>query len=39
MELGVYYYSTATTAKEAEAEADWLVEREEKKGVGCGIHG
>lgn len=25
MELGVYYYSTATTTSEAEAEADWLL--------------
>lgn len=25
MELGVYYYSTATTTEEAEAEADWLL--------------
>ena len=25
MELGVYYYSTATTIEEAEAEADWLL--------------
>ena len=31
MELGVYHYSTATTAEEAEVEADWLAEREEKK--------
>lgn len=31
MELGVYYYSTATTAEEAEAVAEWLAEREEKK--------
>lgn len=27
MELGVYYYSTATTVEEAEAEADWLLEQ------------
>ena len=27
MELGVYYYSTATTTEEAEAEADWLLEQ------------
>ena len=25
MELGVYYYSTATTTEEAEAEAEWLL--------------
>lgn len=31
MELGVYYYSTATTAEEAEAVAEWLAEKEEKR--------
>lgn len=34
MELGVYYYSTATTAEEAEAVAEWLAEKEEKKRSG-----